>query len=116
MPARGRRRTDKFWYSLIYTVEGHLDLTWLFVFVMGLVASTGFTWEFVSNGHASIAAWSFMGTAFASVLIAAVPIAKARLLAMSRVPGEVARGIAASAPDGFVPHEWKTGKPDEGIL
>jgi hypothetical protein len=37
-----------------------------------------------------------MGGTFASVLISAIPIAKAKILASSKVPGEIAKGISSS--------------------
>jgi hypothetical protein len=108
-----------FMYRLFFTKEGDLDLGWFFVGLMGLVGSAGFMIEVLKNGHGSVAGWAFLGSAFASVLIAAVPIAKARILAQSRVPGDVASGIAESASEivqGFTPHQWVSGDPDAGIL
>jgi hypothetical protein len=95
-----------FFGALFFTSKGELDLSWFFVLCMGIAGVTGFLHEVFINKNASIAAWSFLGSAFASILIAAVPINKARILANSRVPGEVATGIAESTPTPFEPHEW----------
>lgn len=95
-----------FWGSLFFTWDGELDLSWLFVFLMGLGGVIGFLFEVFNNGHGSIAGWAFLGAAFSSVLIAAIPVAKAKILAESKVSGEVAKGIACSTPDPFVSHEW----------
>lgn len=109
----------KFVYRLFFTKEGDLDLGWFFVGIMGLVGSIGFLIEVTGGSHASVAGWAFLGSAFASVLIAAVPIAKARILAQSRVPGEIAAGIAESAAgsiSSFVPQQWAVGDPNAGVL
>lgn len=87
----------KFWYRLFFTAEDHLDLTWFFVLLMGCAGVFGLVWEVVTNGQATNAAWAFMGASFASVLIAAVPIAKARLLAQTKATKELADAIT-SAP------------------
>jgi hypothetical protein len=86
-----------FWASLFFTKEGDMDLTWLFVLLMGLAGVFGFVWQLVhaaSPTLAIIAGWSFMGAAFASVLIAAIPISKAKILANSKLPGEIAKSIS----------------------
>ncbi len=106
----------KFLYSLVFTKEGDLDLGWLFTLIMGLSATFIFVFEAIHNGHASIAGWSFMGSAFSAVLIASVPIAKARILANSRMIGDVASGIAQSSADDFQPHQWDSGDPNSGTI
>lgn len=87
--------------ALVYERDGDLNLTWLFVFLMGLVGSLGFMSTVIFSPEASvlekIAAWSFLGGAFMAVLIAAVPIAKAKILAQSSLPADFAKGIASVA-------------------
>jgi hypothetical protein len=98
-----------FWHSLVFETDGDLNLTWLFVLLMGAVGTIGFLWEIVlapvfgfSVGPLEkIAAWSFLAGAFASVLIAAIPIAKAKVLAKATLPGELAKSVA-SVGDTFV--------------
>lgn len=86
--------------SMFFTKEGHLDLTWLLVSVYSLAGAGGFVVELLWAGHrASVAAWSFLGASLLALLIAAVPIAKARLLARGTAPGAVAQAIARSAQD-----------------
>lgn len=85
--------------SLVFERDGDLNLTWLFVLLMGLIGSIGFLWTIMFNPSSSIveriAAWSFLGSAFALVVLAAIPIAKTKILANSRVPGDVGRSIAS---------------------
>jgi hypothetical protein len=85
-----------FWASLFFTKDGDMDLTWLFVLLMGLAGVFGFVWQLVKHSPtmAVIAGWSFLGAAFASVLIAAIPISKAKILANAKLPGDIARGIS----------------------
>ena len=85
--------------SLVFEQDGDLNLTWLFVLLMGLIGSVGFLYTIMFNPASSvverIAAWSFLGSAFALVVLAAIPIAKTKILANSRVPGDVGRSIAS---------------------
>jgi hypothetical protein len=64
--------------------------------LLALAGVVAFIAEFGFGRRASIASWSWLVEGFASVLIAATPIAKARLLVASQVPGDVADGIAAA--------------------
>lgn len=87
--------------ALLYERDGDLNLTWLFVFIMGIVGAIGFFVEVVIRGGgvasvpAKLAAWSFLAGAFLSVLIAAIPVAKAKILANAKLPGEVSKSIAS---------------------
>jgi hypothetical protein len=104
-----KEHNTPFWHSLVFETDGDLNLTWLFVLLMGGVGTVGFLWEIVVGpilGFApstieKIAAWSFLAGAFASVLIAAIPIAKAKVLAKATLPGELAKSVA-SVGDQFV--------------
>lgn len=104
-----KEHTRPFWHALVFESDGDLNLTWLFVLLMGAVGTIGFMWEIVLGpifGYApstleKIAAWSFLAGAFASVLIAAIPIAKAKVLAKATLPGELAKSVA-SVGDTFV--------------
>lgn len=69
-------------YRLVYTSEGHLDLSWPFCGgLIGLVAAC-VVGEL--TGHAvSAVAWGTLGGMFTATLTAAIPIGKARILARS---------------------------------
>ena len=94
--------TRKFFQSLLYETDGDLNLTWLFVLLMGLMGSAGFLWSivlgplfgFTINTLVQIASWSFLAGAFASVLIAAIPVSKAKILARATLPGELAKAVS----------------------
>jgi len=90
-------KTRPFWASLIYTKEGDLDFSWVLALLMGLAGVFGFVWVIVACSTAALgnilAAWSFLGGAFASVLLAAVPIAKAKIMANATLPSNLAKDI-----------------------
>lgn len=91
--------------AILYEKDGDLNLTWLFVLIMGMMGSAGFVWSVIMApifGYpvttiVQIAAWSFLAGAFASVLIAAVPLAKAKILANATLPSELSKSIAEIA-------------------
>lgn len=93
----------KFLQALLYETDGDLNLTWLFVLIMGLVGSLGFLWVVMIapflgiavNTMVQIASWSFLAGAFASVLIAAIPLAKAKVLARATLPGDLAKAVSS---------------------
>jgi hypothetical protein len=94
-----RENHRPFFGSLVFTKEGELDLSWCFVFLMGLGGLIVFIWVSIISPApvpVQIAAWTYIGGAFASVLIAAIPINKAKILAKSTVPGEVSKSIASA--------------------
>ncbi len=77
--------------------DGDLNPTWVFVAVylaVGLLVCGGA----ISSGSptAIVAALSFLGTVIVALLIAALPIAKSKVLARARL-GAVASGIAAAS-------------------
>lgn len=87
-----------FWTALVFEKDGDLNLTWLFVFIMGMIGAAGFVHVVIlSHGAllAQIAAWSFLGGSLASMLIAAIPLSKAKILARATLPGEIAKSIAS---------------------
>jgi len=98
-------KTRRFFQALLYESDGDLNLTWLFVLVMGLTGSAGFLWSVVLaplfgytiNTVVQIASWSFLAGAFASVLIAAIPISKAKILARATLPGDLAKAVSSVA-------------------
>lgn len=82
--------------ALFFEKDGDLNLSQVFVLLMGLAGTFGFIYQLIysKNTLTTIAGWSFMAGAFASVLIASIPIAKAKILANSKLPGELAKAIA----------------------
>lgn len=91
------KRRENFFQALLYEKDGDLNLTWLFVLILGLIGAAGFLHVVFAAAPVveKIAAWSFLGGAFSLVVLAAIPIAKAKILANSRVPGEMAKSIAS---------------------
>ena len=85
-------------HSLLYTVEGELDFGWLILAVCCVVGLTVFVAQsFGWIRGPSVAAWAWFGSFSAMAFIAGAAISRARLIAKSSVPGEVAQGIAQSA-------------------
>jgi uncharacterized membrane protein len=90
-----------FWASLVFEKDGDLNLTWLFVMLMGIIGSVGFVHATIIGHNISIvekiAAWSFLGATLTSMLIAAIPLSKAKVLANATLPGEIAKDISSMA-------------------
>lgn len=101
----GEEDNRPFFDALVFEQDGDLNLTWLFVLVMGAFGSLGFIWVniiaplmgIVIPVLIQIASWSFLAGAFASVLIAAIPLAKAKILANSKLPADFAKSVASVA-------------------
>jgi len=87
--------------ALFFTKEGNLDLTWLFVFVMGMIGSYGFIHVNVIVRESSIVekvvSWSFLAGAFSLIVLAAIPLAKTKVLADAKLPGEMANAVGNAA-------------------
>lgn len=88
--------------ALIFTKEGNLDLTWLFVFIMGMVGSFTFIWVNVINGATSsivekVVSWSFIAGSFSLIVLAAIPLAKTKILADAKLPGDMANAVGNAA-------------------
>lgn len=98
---------------LCFTCEGHLDLSWLLVIVFTLLAIVGTCAELWGAQRPSPWWWAWLGGAYLAVLIAAVPIAKARILASSRTLESSAGALGSAAH--FTPHAWADGHED-GVL
>lgn len=80
----------------LYTTEGHLDPTWLMVATTLGAMLLGFGGELLLGRLISPAAWGAVAAICSALLIAAVPVSKARLLAKATMPGSVAGGIASA--------------------
>lgn len=85
--------------SLWHTKEGDLDFGWLILAACCIVGLLAFVAAGLGVFKAPIAAWSWFGAFTSMAFIAGAAISRARLIAASRMPGEVARGIAESVPD-----------------
>jgi len=82
---------------LFYTKDGDLDFGWVILIGCCVVGLTVFVLEaFGVAKHASVAGWSWFGAFTSMAFIAGTAISRARLIAKSNVPGEVAKGIAES--------------------
>jgi hypothetical protein len=81
--------------ALFYERDGDLNISQVLCAVFGIAGVFAFLFQILtdSNTLAIIAGWSFLGAAFMGLLIATVPISKAKILANSKVPGEVAKAI-----------------------
>ena len=80
-----------------------LDLGWLILAVAFLNGLVAFDLAAAGVWQISVAAWSWYGSLTGLAFIAGATISRARLIAESRLPGEVAGGIATSSPDAEVP-------------
>lgn len=85
-----------FLYRLVFTKGDALDLSWVLLVLIVLAGIIVFFLEPLYGIRASVAGWSFIGGAFASVLLAAVPISKARLIAASKIHTETLNNIKDS--------------------
>lgn len=85
--------------------------------MFALTACMGFVVEVFTDMGPTVFAWSFLAGAFLTVMIAAVPIAKARLLANSRSIGDFAGSVASGGGNVFKDDErdpaWDAGSPKE---
>lgn len=99
--------------TLWHTKEGDLDLGFVFLIPFLVLALVG--WVCAARGvwTVSVAMWSFLGSLISSLLICAVPIARARLLARATLPGEVAHGIASSPVEPDLWHDDERGEHTE---
>lgn len=87
-----------FLQALFFERDGDLNLTFFLLLIYSLIGA-GAVIKTVIFGTAhlavQLASLSFLGTAFISLLIAAIPIAKAKILASSSLPAEVGKSISS---------------------
>lgn len=76
-----------------------LDLGWAILILCCLVGIFVFLLEALTPKSASIAAWTWFGAFTSMAFIAGTTLARARLIAESKAPGEVATAIATAQPD-----------------
>jgi hypothetical protein len=104
-------------HPLLYTKAGDLDFGWVILIACCVVGLSVFVLDaFGAIRGPSIAGWSWFGAFTSMAFISGVAISRARLIAKSDVPGDVAKGVASSAPTKFDKHTWKKGDPDEGVI
>lgn len=84
-------------HSILYTKDGELDFGWLILVACCVVGLGVFVGDALRILRPSVAAWAWFGSFTAMAFIAGATISRARLIAKSNVPGEVAQGIAQSA-------------------
>ena len=88
--------------ALFYETDGDLDLSSLMLVVMGFTGAVGFLWvvifaavfHYPTSITIQLAAWSWLAGFSASILIAAVPVAKSKILSRATLPGELATTIS----------------------
>lgn len=110
---------ERGWHRLFYTSAGDLDLSWFLVCVCIVLASFGFVTEAVKQDKISNAAWSFLAGAFISVLMAAIPINKARVIANAKSIGAFSSAVGSSGGNVWKDNErdpdWDSVAPDAKI-
>ena len=92
-----------FWEALFFEQDGAMNLSQMFASFFMLVGCFGFVWVvaigpvlgYLQNIPMQLAAWSFIAGAMSAVLIAAIPISKAKILANATLPGDLAGKIAS---------------------
>jgi hypothetical protein len=97
------------WNPWLYERDGDLNPTWPLVVafcVAGLVAVFGAILS--RDKWAILGAMSFLGTVIMALLISALPRDKAKILANSQLPANVAKGLNSAGPRGEfgVPTSW----------
>jgi hypothetical protein len=83
--------------GLFFEKNGDLNLSQLLMVIVGIAGIVGFLYQIIfckSSAFVVIAGWSFVGAAFSALLIAAIPISKAKILSDSKLPSDIAGSIA----------------------
>lgn len=91
----------------LYEQDGDLNPTWILVALyslVGLILAVIAVWR--GSPAAQVAGLAFVGAALMALLISALPRDKAKILAKSRVPGQVAKGVAETASRPFGGSAW----------
>lgn len=80
--------------NLFHTREGDLDFGWVILLacvVVGLVVFVAQSFGWIRGP--TVAAWAWFGSFTTMAFIAGAAVSRARLIAGSKAPGEVAQGI-----------------------
>ena len=83
--------------------------------IASLLGVAGSVIEFTGR-HLAPWWWAWLSGWTLTVMIAAVPVAKARLLANSRAVIAALRAQEGTAAATFHPLEWNDGREDEGVV
>ena len=97
-------RQRSFWYKLLFTRSDDLDLLQVMFLIVIVYFLAAFSLVGAGIWKVTTAAWATFGSVFATLAIAGTPKWIAELIAKSKVPGEVAQGIATA---GTEPDLWK---------
>jgi len=108
-----RVKKRSFWRALVFEKDNDLNLSWIITVIIMLAGVFAIICDCVTGHSISNAAWAWLGGSFASVLIASVPIAKAKILANATLPGSTTDAIGKAL---VVEHEWKDGDPHKGVI
>jgi hypothetical protein len=106
------------WHQLIFTKDGDLDFGWIiliFCCVVGLSIFVAIAFG-LAKKEPSTAAWAWFGSFTTMSFISGAAISRARLIANSNAVGDVAKGIAMSAPEQVIPQAWANGDPQAGVM
>jgi hypothetical protein len=93
-----------FWNALFFEKDDDLNLTFFFLALYSFVGMAAVIKTVIMGDAAvvvQIASLAFLGSAFMGLLIAAIPYAKAKILARSSLPSDVAASISGLGTSGF---------------
>lgn len=100
------------WWRLLLTREDDLDLLQCFFLVLIVFFITAFSLAAAGVWSVTVAAWATFGSVFSILAIAGTPKWVAELIARSKLPGEVAQGIATSPVE---PDLWRDDERGEFV-
>lgn len=99
-------RKRSFWQSLLWERDNDFNPSWCLCALLAFTGIGAVVCECVFGVHLSNAAWAWLGTAFMALLIASVPISRAKILASSRLaeaPQAIAQAVTtASNPESAI--------------
>lgn len=82
----------------LFEQDGDLNPTWILVVLFAVVGlALAVVAVFLGGDTAKVASLSFIGAALMALLISALPRDRAKILAKSQLPAQVAKGIAEAA-------------------
>lgn len=91
-----KRLLTRLFFTADDASQGELDIGWLLLAIAFINGVVFFDLAAFGVVTISVVAWSWYGSLTACAFIAGTTVAKARLLATSRMPGEVAKGIGSA--------------------
>lgn len=86
------------WHRLIFTADGDLDFGWIILVACCIVGLASFVASGLGVFTAPPWAWAWFGSFTAMAFIAGAAISRARLIANSTMPADVANAIAHAPP------------------